>query len=268
MRLAIVVFGLHMALFPFTAHISSVSGFFFLLVYCISTSLFWGGVVFVLYLALEPYVRRYWPQAIISWTRALTGRWRDPLVGRDVLYGVVAGLTISDLYGLRFYLATLLGASPIPLNTDYLHSARYAIGAWLTRVPESVSSALLMFLVLFLCRVALRKSWLAAAAFVVLWTAMKAITSDYPVLDWPIQSLIYITIAVAALRYGLVPLAVAIFTANVMLNIPTTLNPSAWYFSNTTVALLLPAALAIWGFYTALAGQTPWKEAHAGAESR
>ena len=48
--------------------------------------------MWVLYLALEPYVRRYWPQAMISWTRALGGRWRDPLVGRDVLYGVVLGV--------------------------------------------------------------------------------------------------------------------------------------------------------------------------------
>jgi hypothetical protein len=45
------------------------------------------------------------------------------------------------------------------------------------------------------------------------------------------------------------------------LNIPVTLNPSAWYFINTTLALATIAALAIWGFYTALADQTPWKRA-------
>ena len=32
------------------------------------------------YLALEPYVRRLWPQALISWSRVLAGRVRDPLV--------------------------------------------------------------------------------------------------------------------------------------------------------------------------------------------
>jgi hypothetical protein len=43
------------------------------------------------------------------------------------------------------------------------------------------------------------------------------------------------------------------------LNIPLTLNPSAWYFTDAMLALATVAALAIWGFYTALAGQVPWK---------
>jgi hypothetical protein len=38
------------------------------------------------YLAMEPFVRRIWPTALISWTRAVSGGWRDPLVGRDLLY--------------------------------------------------------------------------------------------------------------------------------------------------------------------------------------
>jgi hypothetical protein len=57
----------------------------------------------------------------------------------------------------------------------------------------------------------------------------------------------------------LVALTVTLFTADLAVNIPVTLNPSAWYFTNTTLALAAIAALAIWGFYTALAGQAPWK---------
>jgi hypothetical protein len=56
-----------------------------------------------------------------------------------------------------------------------------------------------------------------------------------------------------------VALAVALYTADLMLNIPVTLNTSAWYFTNATLALATVAALAIWSFYTALAGQVPWK---------
>jgi hypothetical protein len=43
------------------------------------------------------------------------------------------------------------------------------------------------------------------------------------------------------------------------LNIPVTLNTSAWYFTDAALALASIAALAIWGFYVALAGQVPWK---------
>jgi fructuronate reductase len=35
----------------------------------------------MLYVALEPFVRRMWPDALISWSRAIMGRLRDPLVG-------------------------------------------------------------------------------------------------------------------------------------------------------------------------------------------
>ena len=36
-------------------------------------------------------MRRRWPQTLISWTRVLAGRLRDPLVGRDVLVGAACG---------------------------------------------------------------------------------------------------------------------------------------------------------------------------------
>ena len=44
----------------------------------------------VLYIALEPYVRRRWPATLVSWSRLLAGGFRDPLVGRDVLVGCLS----------------------------------------------------------------------------------------------------------------------------------------------------------------------------------
>jgi hypothetical protein len=73
------------------------------------------------------------------------------------------------------------------------------------------------------------------------------------------QVFLYSSLAVGALRYGLVTLTVALYTADLVLNIPVTWNASVWYFPNSTLALATIAALAIWGFYTALAGEVPWK---------
>ena len=259
MRLAVLIFCLHMALWVFQAHFSSVGNFLYLLFLAIGTALLWGGTVWVLYLAIEPYVRRNWPQAIISWTRVLTGRWRDPLVGRDVLYGALVGVLFCDLYGIRYHLEARLGAPPAVMNTDYLGSFRLALGAWLIHVPGSITFTLLLFLILFLLRVSLRKSWLAAVGFVLLFTALKSLASDYPTVEWPIQAIVYTALAAGALRFGLVAMVITLFTADCALNIPVTLNPSAWYFTNAALALASIAALAIWGFYIALAGQTPWK---------
>ena len=47
----------------------------------------WSCFIWVLYIALEPYVRRRWPATLVSWSRMLAGGFRDPLVGRDVLIG-------------------------------------------------------------------------------------------------------------------------------------------------------------------------------------
>ena len=53
----------------------------------------------LLYLALEPFARRRWPQMLISWTRALSGSWRDPLVGRDMLIGAAVGTAAGLIMG-------------------------------------------------------------------------------------------------------------------------------------------------------------------------
>jgi hypothetical protein len=199
------------------------------------------------------------PRAMISWARVLGGRWRDPLVGRDVLYGVILGVLFCNLFILANSLAARLGAPPSQVSADYIGSARKALGVWLTLGLGSVSSALLLFLILFLFRVLLRKSWLAAIGFILLFTALKSVSSSTPAVTWPMEAILYTVLAVGALRFGLVTLAITLYTADLALNLPVTLSPSAWYFTNATLALGTIAALAIWGFYTALAGQAPWK---------
>src|SRR5581483_1203996 len=39
-----------------------------------------AAILWLVYLALEPYVRRYSPDILMSWTRLLSGRFRDPRV--------------------------------------------------------------------------------------------------------------------------------------------------------------------------------------------
>ena len=48
-------------------------------------------MVWITYVAIEPIVRRRWPDLLFSWSRVLAGRFRDPLVGRDALVGLIGG---------------------------------------------------------------------------------------------------------------------------------------------------------------------------------
>src|SRR5436305_14391154 len=40
---------------------------------------------------VERFARKMYPEALISWTRLLRGGFGDPLVGRDVLFGMLVG---------------------------------------------------------------------------------------------------------------------------------------------------------------------------------
>jgi hypothetical protein len=56
-----------------------------------------------------------------------------------------------------------------------------------------------------------------------------------------------------------VPLACAIFTIDMLENVPFTADLSAWYLSTSIFALLSIVALAGWGFYHSLGGQPFWR---------
>src|SRR6202041_722263 len=79
------VFLLEIALFLCRGPFATVGDAIGLLFLQISTALFVAGTTWMLYLAVEPWVRRHWPKTIISWSRLLSAGARDPLGGRNAL---------------------------------------------------------------------------------------------------------------------------------------------------------------------------------------
>ena len=258
-RLAYVVFATLMGLWLCRVHFVLTPGFTLPFVLAVSTALFYSGFMWTLYLSLEPYVRRHWPQTLVSWTRLLMGQLRDPLVGRDVLFGVI----LADVWLLIFQTGHALmirqGESPELHSTDYLMGGRAALGAWLLNIPTCVQGTLLFFFLLFVLKVLLRKEWLAAIVFVALWVTLKTLGSDYPWIDGSTWALLYGVAAIVVLRFGFVALAVGLFATDMLLNVPLTLDFSVWYASASLLPLFSLVALAVWGFYNALAGQKLWQ---------
>ena len=258
-RTAYVVFAMQIALWLCEGHIVPTPAIFLSFVLAISTALLFSGLIWILYLSLEPYVRRHWPQTLVSWSRLLMGQLRDPLVGRDVLVGVILGVVWMLIFLVRAALTMRKGASPELYSTDYLVGGRAALGAWLLHIPLSIQGTLLFFFLLFVLRVLLRREWLAAVMFVALWATLKTLGSDYPWIDAPSWALLYGVAVFTVSRFGFVALAVCIFATDVVLNVPLTVDFSAWYFAGTVFPLLSIAALAVWGFYNSLAGQKLWQ---------
>ena len=97
--------------------------------------------------------------------------------------------------------------------------------------------------------------WLAAIGFITFWTVVKCYGEHHLVYVIPMYVAIYGVAAFVVLRFGFVALAVGIFTADLLGNIPITTDLSSWYVDNTLFIFALVAAMAIWGCYSGLAGQ-------------
>jgi serine/threonine-protein kinase len=259
-RLASAIFVIEIAIWICRDHFIPTLATFGRFILAVSTGLFISGAIWMLYLALEPYVRRHWPQAIISWSRLMTGRVRDPLVGRDVLWGVMLGVAWCLVISVGFLALKREGATPQLPSTSLLLGGRQVAGIWLLNVVQCVLGTVEFFFVLFLFKVLLRNKWLAAAAFTVIFAARNILPSDHPQIMGPVWIVVFAIAAFAVSRFGIITLSVAIFIANQLLNVPFTTDFSAWYAPSTWAMLLSFVAIAAWGFYTSLGGQKLCKD--------
>ena len=260
LKLAGVVFVIELAIWICRDHFIPTQATFGRFVLAVSTGLFVSTAIFLLYLALEPYVRRHWPQAIVSWSRLMTGRLRDPLVGRDTLWGVLLGVIWSVIVEVGLLLLKRVGDTPDLPSTSLLVGGRQVLGIWLLNVLQCIVGTVEFFFVLFLLRVVLRNKWLAAAGFVAVWTAMNTLQGHHAEIMGPVWVAVFSIAAFAVTRFGLITFAAAVFTANVLLSLPFTLDFSLWYADSSLLVLLSFVAIAAWGFYHSLGGKPMWVE--------
>ena len=204
------------------------------------------------YLALEPWVRRYWPHTMISWTRYTIRGIRDPLVGRDLLCGAACGA----LPGVLIVIETALrGGEPSFPFLNALLGVRHEIAEMPNAVPNALSSSMIFFFMLFLFRVLLRKQWIAATAFVAIISIVAAIGSTAVRVNTLDSALLPGLLAFVLLRFGLLASIVALTSLGLLSACPPTLDLSAWYIGLVPIPLLAVAAIAIYGFRTSLAGR-------------
>jgi hypothetical protein len=232
--------------------------------------LYRSGLLYVYYLALEPYVRRTWPTILVTWSRVVAGRLRDPLVGRDLLVGTVVGFTIALTTPLFVLLPFWMGQpEPQLLQTSLwpLYGERAVLWPVLLRPTNALGDSMLMMLILSLFRQALRLLapkltggagrilrsdvllWLIAVAFFVMLIKRDGF---YPAYFWfdllttgtAVAGLLYV-----ALRFGLFALVLTLLTYGLTTETGLTLDLSkpyaadVWFVASTFLAL---AAIGVW----------------------
>jgi serine/threonine-protein kinase len=253
-RLACWMTLLLMALWVCQVHLVASVGLFAMFLVAIVTSVFYGVFAWTMYLALEPFVRRLWPQTLVSWTTLLNNGARDPVVGRDVLFGAAIGLVLAIfIRGMALWTGT--DAMAYPGSTDVLLGIRGTLATVLMRLAYAIRSALFFFFLLFLFRALLRNRWAAAFAFAVLFAALNALSSTNPLTDSTTTLVYFGLVGFAVLRWGLLSLTVSVFVGDLFLNMPTTRDFSAWYSGNMLLLVGLVIVLAGWAFYTSVGRQ-------------
>ncbi|HWY49354.1 MAG TPA: serine/threonine-protein kinase [Bryobacteraceae bacterium] len=259
-RLASWIGGVQLALWICRAHFTASMGTFGMAILAVCTAVFYGFTVYIMYIALEPHVRRRWPQTLISWTAILTGHWRDPIVGRDVLIGMAAGIGVHALSQTVDALTLGSNLPPTLGPTAVLLGLRSTLTVCLVSLPHGIRDTLMFFLLLFLLRVFLRNEWLASMVLAIIFSAGDVFGSNHPVIDGLETLFAYGLVAVIAWRFGLLALGIYIFTNSLVAGMQTTLHASAWYLGNDLFLLAFVLGLAAWSCHTSMAGQKLWKE--------
>jgi Protein kinase domain/zinc-ribbon domain len=217
-----------------------------------SVALFTAGSIWLLYLALEPAARRFWPNLLIAWSRMLTGRVSDPMIGRDILIGLLAGLISSVLIRLQYFLPSLMGRPSSDLGNvrlEPLLGIRQTLSAFLTQPDDVVLTALVMVMLLVGARLVLRKVSLAAIAATAVITLL--FLRGYESKDvFTIAASITgaCLVMFVFLRFGLLAGAALIFALNVSFTFPFTVNTRAWYIDIALVGFAIFSALIVWAF--------------------
>ena len=228
----------------------------------ISGALLLPAVILVLYLALEPYARRIWPETLITWTRLLAGGWRDQTVALDALLGAATGGLIAMLVLGGLLLGQGLGHRldrPYGGGLQLLLGLRFGLGRVLDQLLGSITFGLACVLFLVLLRLLLRRPWAAGLAFTLLMTAPRALVTEQPL--WfalPFQALISVALVVLLLRLGLLAAVVSTTVADLLLAFPSVGELTGWKAMGTWFPVTVLLGLALYGFVTARRGRADW----------
>jgi len=217
----------------------------------IGGALFNAVVLWLTYLGVEPYVRRFSADSLIGWTRLIGGRWRDPRVGRDVLTGVGIGLAMTLIFALHNVLPPLAGRPepmPVPGDPSVLLSVRAAIASVLNQIQNGMTSGMLGIGGFVALRILLKRRDLAAAGAVLcyVWVVLQGMfTPGYPTLDFVLGLLITTTFVLVVGWGGLLATVAALTTHFILLRSPLTLETSSWRFATTIVMLGAVVAMGV-----------------------
>ncbi len=223
------------------------------------------GTAYVFYLAIEPYARRLWPQVLVSWVRVLEGRFRDPLVGRDLMIGCAGGAIGALLDRLQIWIPQRLGAAVAlpswsPWTLEPLRGAVPAFVSILGVHTQQLLDVIFPLTLLLIFRLLFRRAVPAFVAValvgIVLFLPDSGSTAAYLVS----QTIFLVVLGFVLFRSGILGFATAMNITALITELPLTPRPASWYAGATLLSLAFITAPALYGFWTSQAGRPLFRD--------
>jgi hypothetical protein len=214
--------------------------------------------LWVLYVALEPIVRRRWPNMLISCTRLISGRFRDPMVGRDLLAGTVVGLLMTDLGHAAHIAPAWFGGSIVPMQaaSSPFASIRHVVFFLLYNIGDAAVSAIFAVTILVVTRAVVRNRNVAVLGLLLLCTIALSSPELPPVVALICAAISAMLIVFALLRFGVLSVFASAYTVGVLRTLPVVIDTSAWYFGRSLLTISVVAGIALYATVIAI-GQKP-----------
>jgi serine/threonine-protein kinase len=213
-------------------------------------ALYMAGFMWILYMAIEPYMRRRWPKMLISWTRVLAGKPYDPRVGRDVMLGALGGIAMAIIQnGVNalpawFYVADVQPIRPTHLTLGPPISMLAALGYF---SDVSVQWALATGAFLVVARFLTRRDWLAVVLSGVC-LGMVVLPAENLIIAVPAAMLCAVIVYTLLFRFGLLSVAVTLFFYFVLRRWPITFDLSQWFVWRSVFSLSILLGIAIYAW--------------------
>ena len=179
---------------------------------------------------------------------------RDPLIGRDVLLGAACGVLWATLLLLQLKLSAQHSRPVlrVPALASLVSPATFG-SVFLLAVLSALLTSFGGLAFLVALRLIVRRTLPAAILLVTLLVPVFA-TAMSPV-EIGLHVIVSALGVTVLLRIGLVAHVATLILVDLLTWMPLTLDGDAWYFGQSTIVLLAIAALATYGFFTALGGR-------------
>jgi serine/threonine-protein kinase len=231
------------------------------------------GTAYVFYLAIEPYARRLWPQVLVSWVRVLEGRFRDPLVGRDLMLGCGAGAIGALFECLRLWIpARIGGAVAIPQWAQWtfepLRGAVPALVSILGVHTQELLSIVFPLTLLLIFRLLFRRTVPAMIAVSIIGIVLFFPDSGSPTAYLLNQVATLVVFGFVLFRSGILGFATAMNVTSLLTSLPLTPRPAGWYAGATVLSLAFIVAPAAYGFWISQSGRPLFRDDVLGPAAR